>query len=150
MTGREQIIEMKDKLEGMPSGLHIKYMSDAFSVGKELTEDRLNRLIQEIREGKSQGVYLTQTLYPEENYMQIEVDKGLVFIQYIENAGLQKEHFYSSFNPAYLDSEEESPLRCSDGQSIILTRYTMQDLKLAAKCVEYFARTGKLLSLIHI
>ncbi|MCI8866983.1 MAG: hypothetical protein HFE61_02385 [Anaerotignum sp.] len=76
--------------------------------------------------------------------MQIEIDKGLIFLQYVENPGTKEECSYSSFHPDYLDSEEESPMRCSDGQSIILMRYTMSNPQLAAKCVEYFVRTGKL------
>ena len=54
----------------------------------------------------------------------------------------EDEAFYSSFNPAYLDSDEESNTGTIYG-SFMQLRYTMQDPKLAAKCVEYFARTGE-------
>ena len=41
------------------------------------------------------------------------------------------------------DSEEEAPIQASDGQSIILMKYTMRDRDLAAKCVEWYIHTGE-------
>lgn len=111
-----------------------------------MTEDSLGRLVWQIRKGEKLGIYLSQDPYLEEDYMQIEMDLGLIMIQYVKNVGLKEECFYSSFDPDYLDSKEESPRECSDGQSVILMRYTMHSPELAAKCVEYFVRTGKLYS----
>lgn len=141
---KEQVIQVKDDLGEMPSGIYIKYISSVFGDEQELSEARLEALIREIRNAEGVGVILGQDPDMEEDYMSIEIDQGLICFQYIQNIGTVDECFYSSFNPAYLDSEEESPINCSDGQSIILMRYTMQDPELAAKCVEYFARTGKL------
>ena len=141
---KEQVIQVKDDLGEMPSGIYIKYISTVFEEGQELSEARLEELIREIRNEEGMGVILGQDPDMEENHMYIDIDQGLICFQYIQNIGTVDECFYSSFNPAYLDSEEESPINCSDGQSIILMRYTMQNPELAAKCVEYFARTGKL------
>ncbi len=140
----EKVIRANDTLAETPSGLYMKYITSVFGEDEELTEERLKGLIQKIEQGQNMGVCLGQDLDLEEDYMRIEIDNGLICFQYIQNMGTKEECFYSSFNPAYLNTEEESPIRCSDGQSIILMRYTMQNPELAAKCVEYFARTGKL------
>lgn len=75
--------------------------------------------------------------------MQLEIDKDWIFIQYVVNEG-GKERYYCGFDPEYLDSDEESPMVPGDGQSVILKRYIIHDPRLAAECVEYYARTGKL------
>lgn len=143
---REKIIQKSNITEKMPVGLNIKYAVSAFGDGKEITEDSLDKLLKKISKGKNLGVYLSQDPYLEGNYMSIEIDNGWIVLQYVENDGTKDACFYSSFNPDYLDSKEEAPMECSDGQSVILMRYTMHDFGLAAKCVEYFVRTGKLYS----
>ena len=77
------------------------------------------------------------------NYFEIEVNPSWIAFQYVVNIGMEDEEFYTSFNPDYLDSDEESDTDTIYG-SYMQLRYTMQDPKLAAKCVEYFARTGEL------
>ncbi len=140
----ETIIQAEDRSVKMPTGLHIKYMTSAFDGGKEITEYSLKQLIKKIQSGQNLGVYLFQDPELEENYMQLEMDNGLIFLQYVKDPCTKDECFYSSFDPACLDSKEEAPMSCSDGQSVILKRNTMKDTKLAARCVEYFVRTGKL------
>lgn len=139
----EKVIQIDDNNE-MLQGLCIKYMSSAYGKKTEITEDSLKHLLKKIRKGQNQGIFLFQDPDFEDSYMQIEIDKGLIFLQYVENPGTKEECSYSSFHLDYLDSDEESPMRCSDGQSIILMRYTMSNPQLAAKCVEYFVRTEKL------
>lgn len=145
-TVHEKIIPKNNNSKEMPSGLYIKYMVEGFGDEKEITEDGLRQLIREIHNGKKMGIYLSQNFELEGEYMQIEIDNGMIFLQYVENDGTKDACFYSSFDPDYLDSKAEAPMECSDGQSVILMRYTMRDLELAAKCVEYFVRTGKLYS----
>lgn len=41
-----------------------------------------------------------------------------------------------------LVEDEKSTIECSDGQSVILKKYTMHDRELAADCAELFIRTG--------
>ena len=53
------------------------------------------------------------------------------------------EIWYSSFDINYLNSEEVSPIECSDGQSEILKKYTIHNVKLAADCIEWFIRTSE-------
>lgn len=117
------------------------YMISAFGEEEELTKESLKRLTDSVLRGGPLGVYLADDVELGDRYMQVEAGCGLVMLQIVENDGTKEARFYSSFNPEYLDSDEESPIECSDGQSVILMRYTMRDLNLAAKCVEYFART---------
>lgn len=142
----EKIIPKSNIPEEMPSGLYIKYMVAASGEEKEITEDSLEQLIKKIHKSNKLGICLSQDSDLDGDYMQIEIDNDWIFLQYVENDGTKDACFYSSFDPEYLDSQMEAPMKCSDGQSVILMRYTMHDLKLAAKCVEYFVRTGKLYS----
>lgn len=138
-TSTEKIIQVEGP-EDMPQEICIRSLCDAFGQEEELTEARLTALLQQIRGGKSLGIYLSNNL--EEGYFQLELNRGWICMQLVQELGTSRECFYSSFDPAYLDSDEESPMECSDGQSIILMRYIMHDLELAARCVEYYARTG--------
>lgn len=137
----EMVIQPESE-EEKSTELSIKYAEYALGRRKEITEESLKRILKKIRKGEKQGLYLFDD--PEGSYMQIEIDKGLILLQYVESPGTQEESSYSLFNPSYLESEEESPMRCSDGQSIVLMRYTVTDTELVAKCVEYFVRSGKL------
>lgn len=141
---REEIIPKKNGSITMPDQIVIPYIGTVFGEAEELTETRLQTLVQQIRDGEYLGIILGQDFDFEEDYMQIEIDQERICLQYIQNIGTDAECFYSSFDPAYLDSEEEAPISCTDGQSIILMRHTMQDPVLAAKSVEYFVRTGML------
>lgn len=143
MKGQE-IIPKKEIPEEMPSGLCVKSMFSAFGEEEAITEESLKRLIDAIRRGNKLGVYLADNAdFWTDKYMQIEIDRGLAMLQLVENDGTADACFYASFDPDYLDSAKKSPMECSDGQSVILMRYTMRDLELAAKCAEYFARTGE-------
>lgn len=142
----EEIMKAEEWLEEMPSDLHIKYMISAFGNEEEITDEGLDHLVRKIKECQNLGIYLSQDPNLEGDHLHIEIDHNWIFLQYLEHDGTKDACFYSSFNSAYLDSEEESPMRCSDGQSIILKRYTMHDSKMAARCVEYFVRTGNLYS----
>lgn len=141
---REEIIPKKDGDISMPDRIVTPYIGTVFGEAEELTEIRLQTLVQQIQNGESLGIILGQDFDFEEDYMQIEIDGGRICFQYIRDIGTDAECFYSSFDPDFLDSEEEAPINCTDGQSVLLMRHTMQDPVLAAKCVEYFARTGAL------
>ncbi|MBP3459422.1 MAG: hypothetical protein J6K58_09445 [Lachnospiraceae bacterium] len=145
-VNHEKIIPKSDIPQEMPQGLSVKYEVTAFGDAKEITEESLSQLVKKIHNGEKLGIYLSSDPYLEEDYMQIEIDHGLIMLQYVKNDGLKDGCFYVSFDPEYLDSKEESPMECSDGQSVILMRYTMRNPESAAKCVEYFVRTGKLYS----
>lgn len=144
----EKVIQIKNEPEEMPSGIYIPYISSVFGDEKHLTEKELEMLLAQIRQGEGMGICFCRDPDCEEAFMQLEINYGRICLQYIEEMGTEDECFYSSFDPDYLDSDEESPMQAADGQSIILMRYTMQDTEqntaLTAKCVEYFVRTGRL------
>lgn len=145
----ETIIPKSEIPAKMPSSLRTIYTFDAFGDGGEqLTESSLKKLVKNIPQAKRLSVCLCpdsdiETAL-EEEYMQLEIDSGWIFIQYVVNDGCQDGYCCSCFDPDYLDSDEESPMVPGDGQTVILKRYTMHDPKLAADCVEYYARTGRL------
>lgn len=132
--------------EKMPSGIKEFYILDECREenGKRITEEALGKLLEDIRNKEGVGISLYKDPDLDGDYMQIEADGNLIFLQYVENYCTSDECIYSCFNPDYLDSDEWSPIDVSDGQSVILMRYTMEDAGLAAKCVEYFVRTGQL------
>ncbi len=145
LVEHEEIIIPENDFQETPSGIHIKYMVSGVDYNiDDINENNLRDFIGELRNGGNLGYYFSQDPDLEDNYMLIETDEGNICLQYVENCGTENETFYSSFDPDYLGSDEESDMQCSDGQSIILKRYIMRDFALAADCVEYFVRTGKL------
>lgn len=149
MSGYNETIIPKGEIPTMPSILQTIYTFSAFGDGGErLTEDALKKLVKNIRKAKRLSVFLCpdsdiETAL-EEEYMQVEIDSGWIFIQYVVKDGCGDGYCCSCFDPDYLESDEESPMVPGDGQSVILKRYTMHDPKLAADCAEYYARTGRL------
>lgn len=148
MSGNhETIIPAGNPVKKFPSGLQEFYL-DVSEYGEppichqRLTEKNLKQLIRKIHKRKVMGVVLS---CPDSdgNYFEIEVNQSWIAFQYVVNIGMEDEVFYTSFNPDYLDSDEESDTDTIYG-SYMQLRYTMQEPKLAAKCVEYFARTGEL------
>ena len=148
MSGNhETIISAGNSVKRFPTGLQELYL-DVCENGQppichqRLTENNLEWLIRKIHKRKTLGASLS---CPDRNedYFEIEVNSSWIAFQYVVNNGMEDEAFYSSFNPDYLDSGEESSTSTIYG-SFMQLRYTIQDPKLAAKCVEYFARTGEL------
>lgn len=142
----QSVIPKGNPPEKMPSGIKEFYILDECREenGKRITEEALSKLLEDIRNKEGVGISLYKDPDLEGDYMQIEADGNLIFLQYVENYCTSDECIYSCFNPNCLDSDEWSPIEASDGQSVILMRYTMDDHELAAICVEYFVRTGQL------
>jgi len=143
------IIPKQDPPPAMPSGLQILYTFDAFGHdGQQLTEASLKKLVQKVQKGENVSVYLCPSddmeTAIEEEYFQVEIDNRWIAIQYVVEDTSPDGYYCSCFDPDFLDSDEESPMVPGDGQSVIPKKYTMHDPALAAKCVEYYARTGKL------
>ena len=143
------IIPKQDPPPAMPSGLQILYTFDAFGHdGKQLTEASLKKLVQKVQKGENVSVYLCPSddmeTAIEEEYFQVEIDNRWIAIQYVVEDTSPDGYYCSCFDPDFLDSDEESPMVPGDRQSVIPKKYTMHDPKLAAECVEYYARTGKL------
>ena len=143
------IIPKQDPPPAMPSGLQPLHTFDAFGHdGELLTEANLKKLVKKIQKADNVSVFLCPSddieTAIEEEFFQVEIDDRWIAIQYVVRDTSPDGYFCSCFDSDYLDSDEESPMVPGDGQSIILKKYTMHDPKLAAECVEYYARTGKL------
>ena len=148
MQKHQTIIPKGEIPEKMPSGLQELYTFGPFEDddGERLTEENLKKILKKIRNSQKFSLFLGPDSYLdlEGKYMHIEVDDGCIAFQYVVDDGSENGYFCCCFDPDYLDSDEESPMVPGDGQSIILKRYIMHDLALAADCVEYFSRTGAL------
>lgn len=148
MSGNhETIIPAGNPVKRFPTGLQELYLNVCEDgqppiCHQRLTEKNLKQLIRKIHKRKTLGASLS-CQDRDEDYFEIEVNSSWIAFQYVVNNGMEDEAFYSSFNSDYLDSDEESNMSTRYG-SFMQMRYTMQDPKLAAKCVEYFARTGEL------
>ena len=144
----EEIIPKKELKKNGNTDICIRFASKAFNTNeKNQITDISEKGIQEIIKNVYNGDYksLCLSLDPDG-----ETDGGRYFIMESDSTWISLEIVdeinkvcYSSFNTDYMDSEEESPIKCSDGQSVILKKYTMHNRKLAAECVEWFIRTGR-------
>ena len=52
--------------------------------------------------------------------------------------------WWSTYDPEYVDSDEETDIPHSDGQSIIYRETTTADKEAVMTAIEYFIHTGKL------
>lgn len=144
----EEIIK-KGPVPAMPEDIWVHYANQEFNTGedteiKDLSEAGVQDLVEKVRNGTYQSLYLTpnEDGEIEEGFLQLESAEGggRIFLQIAND----EEHTaWSCFDPEYLDSDEESPIECSDGQSEIPMKTTMRDRELAAKCVEWYAHTGQ-------
>ncbi len=141
------IIPKKELPETMPTGICIKYASKSFSTDEkdrinDISEAGIQSIINNIRNNTYKSVFLSLDSEGDIGikFFQLESDEGWIFVQICDE---EEDLYYSSVNVDYLNSNEEAPILCSDRQSVIMKRNTMHDLEMAAKCVEWFIRTGE-------
>jgi len=137
MVTKYEIIPRNDTPVSIPSDICIQYVGGM----DEINENTVQGIIEKIRQGTYADVYLSLDPDGDDRYMQMESTDGWIFLQYCEEVNRT---WYSSYNVEYADSDEEAPIICSDGQSVVEKKYTMHNLDLAVKCIEYFIRTGQL------
>ena len=142
----EEIIK-KGPVPAMPEGIKIPFAAQGAmpdqGIGYISEKD-----IPDIAEKVQNGTYTSLLLTPEEEdmdqFLMMESSPELIFLQ-IWNA--ETETAWSCFNLDYLESDEEAPIECSDGQSVIEMRNTMANTpgnrELTAKCAEWYIRTGE-------
>ena len=110
----------------MPEGVRIKYYSHGKT--QELTSDSLKRVLKKLHRGDWGDIYLADDPDMEDSYMQLESGKGLYALQYAKNVGVAgEETWWSTYDPNYLGSDEETDIDASDGQSIIYRETTTAD-----------------------
>lgn len=113
MSGKhETIISAENPVKRFPTGLQELYL-DVCEDGQppichqRFTEKNLKQLIRKIHKRKMLGASLSCP-DRDEDYFEIEVNSSWIAFQYVVNNVMEDEAFYSSFNPDYLDSGEES------------------------------------------
>ena len=142
----EEIVK-KGPIPAMPEGIKIPFVAQGAMSDQEIgyiTEKDIPDIVGKVQN----GTYTSLLLMPEEEdmdqFLMMESSPELIFLQIWDG---ESETNWSCFNPDYLESDEEAPIECSDGQYVIEMRNTMantpENRKLAAKCVEWYIRTGK-------
>lgn len=142
----EEIVA-KREVPAISGEVKIQYAAEMFDVCEDtrildLSEAGVRDIVEKVRSGIYECLYLSPDAdgEPVHAYFQMESvgGNGLIFLQICDEFG---QTAWSSFDPACLDSKEDSPIECSDGQSVIPMRNTMRDRSLAAKCAEWFIHT---------
>lgn len=150
MNKWKEYIEFVPKDEApaeIPKEIAVKYYICWPGEPKELTPDSCRKILKNLRDGQWRNIYLTNDPDLEEDFMQLESGGGLFALQYLrDNSGMMGEEaaWFSTYDPEHLDSDEETDIECSDGQSIIFRKYTTADMDSVMTAIEYFIHTGKL------
>lgn len=121
---------------------YLEYGRDHFA-GEEITGGVLEKLSALIRAGKIGSAFLSLDENGEEDFFTVDIKDGwaaLLFNSWDENGDAV---CFQPINEKYQSVEEDAPVEIG-GQSPVPKRFALDDLALAAECVVYFARTGKL------
>ena len=136
----EEIIK-KCEIPPMPENIKIQMLSQGALPGqeiKEISEASVQDIVEKIRTGKYHSIMMSPDEDNEEGYLTLESSHDLIFLQIWD---AESDTAWSCFNPELLNSDEEAPIKPSDGQSVFPLKCTMRDRDLAAKCVEWYAHT---------
>ena len=136
----EEIIK-KSPVPDMPGEIRIQGASRGALPGQEIRDLSLKSvqgIVEKVRTGKYSSLMLMPDEYGEEGYLMLESSPDLIFLQIWD---AETETAWACFDPELLDSEEEAPIKPSDGQSVFPLKCTMKDRELAAQCVEWYAHT---------
>lgn len=104
---------------------------------KKLTRE----LLKAITKGNVKTLYLSLEPWGEEHIFTLEFAGGWVDIVYMDD---ETPAYYQSYNPAYPDPAELSPVEF-DGQLPIPKMLAWEDLELAAEIARHILKTGQLL-----
>lgn len=148
MTKWKEHIEFIPKDEApaeIPKEIAVKYYICWPAEPQKITQDTCQKIMKKLRNGEWGDIYLTNDPELEEDFMEFESGDGLFFLQYGNSSMIGEEAaYFSTYAPEYLDSDKETNIACSDGQSIILRKYTITDKEAVMTAMEYFIHTGKL------
>ncbi len=121
---------------------YLEYGRKHFS-NNELTQEVLNELAEQIRDGKITSLLLSLDENGEEDFFTMDIEKGWaapLFNSWNEDGDAV---CFQPINEKYAGVEEDAPVEIG-GQSPVPKRFALDDLELAAECAVYFAKTGKL------
>ena len=130
----------------MPEGISVKYCVHWPGTAREITPDSVQKIMMKLRKGEWTDLFLSYDEDLEECYINLEGDGTLYSLGYVRHEGLAGEEgaWWSTYDPEYLGSDEETDIGCSDGQSIIFRETTTADKEAVMTAIEYFIRTGEL------
>lgn len=108
-----------------------------------ITQDVMEQLIKFIQTTKKASIYLSLDEYgeDEDSFLTLDINNGwaaIAFNSWDEN-GIS--YMYQPVNKEN-NRLEEAPV-CIGGQTPVSKRNALQDMKLVAECVQYFAKTGE-------
>ena len=137
----------KSPVPAMPEGIKIPYAAYGAMPDQEIgyiSEKDIPGIVKEVQDEMYASLLLTPNEEDMDEFLMIESSSGLISLQIWDG---ETETTWSCFTPEYLDSDEEAPIECSDGQSVIEMRNTMantpENRELAAKCAEWYIHTGE-------
>ena len=123
--------------DGIAAHYYIRWPGDF----KEITPDNVEQIMKNLRDGEWMDIYLYHEDDEEGDYLDLETDGTLYDLSYGEDMG---QIWWSTYDPEYVDSDEETDIPHSDGQSIIYRENTTADKEAVMTAIEYFIHTGKL------
>lgn len=127
------------KMDNGSVGIRVQYAEGA----GELTEAWVKRTLKKVRRGGRCHLYMTLDPDGESSFFRLDGENGYFFLAIGEERTEENRvrwTFYTSCDPRYAGSEEIAPIH--GGQDIILKSDTIQDPELAARCAEWYIRTG--------
>jgi len=112
-------------------------------VDSGITQEVMDKLLQQIRKGTISSFLLSLDEYGEEDFFHVDIENGWAALNFNTWDEEGEAHMYMPINPNWADSEETAPVDIG-GQTPVLKRNALDDLNLAAECVLHFAKTGEL------
>jgi len=129
----------------MPEEIKIQYAGRGSMPSqklKDISKAGVQDIIQKVRSGKYASLLLSPDEEELEQFLMLESSPELLCLQIWDE---DTQTAWSCFDPATIDSEEESPIVPSDKQSVIPMRNTIpntpENRELLARCVEWYAHT---------
>lgn len=122
------------------NNLAIHFLNDE---DQPVTQEAVDELIFKIQNHRIKTAVLALDEYGEEDFLYIEMNKGWAALSFNTWDEEGNAHMYQPVNPNYEEFQEDAPVNIG-GQTPVLKRNAIDDLKLAAECVLHFAKTGEL------
>lgn len=120
--------------------LAIRFLNEE---GNPVTQEAVNQLADEIRNHYCGEAWLALDEYGEEDFLAVYMEDDWVSLSFNTWDEDGEAHMYQPVNPKYETSREDAPVSIG-GQTPVCKRNALDDSDIAAECVLYFAKTGKL------
>ena len=138
---RRAFIPVAEAPAEMPEGIEARYYTHEYGEFKEITQDNVKRIMKNLRSGRWEDLCFYYEADEEGDFMELVSGDGLYALSYAEELG---QIWWTTYDPDYLDSYEETDIQHPDGQSIVFREFTTADKEAVMTAIEYFIRTGKL------